>query len=82
LNRPGWISIFALSGFVGHTDWPQILMTSIWVPLVLLFFARVAVRAGAGRHAIEFRYRPASVYRGFGLTLPGFSMVAFFYLRK
>jgi hypothetical protein len=34
--------IFALSGFVGHTDWPQILMSSIWVPLVLLFFARVA----------------------------------------
>ena len=34
--------IFALSGFVGHTDWPQILMCSIWMPLVLLFFARVA----------------------------------------
>jgi hypothetical protein len=33
--------IFALAGFVGHTDWPQILMCSIWVPLVLLFFARV-----------------------------------------
>ena len=41
--------IFALAGFVGHTDWPQILMSSIWVPLVLLFFARV-VRG----------YRPAS----------------------
>jgi len=35
-------SIFALAGFLGHTDWPQILMSSIWVPLVLLFFARVA----------------------------------------
>ena len=34
-------SIFALTGFVGHTDWPQILMTSIWVPVVLLFFGRV-----------------------------------------
>ncbi|HXB74814.1 MAG TPA: YfhO family protein [Candidatus Acidoferrales bacterium] len=34
-------SIFALTGFVGHTDWPQILMSSIWIPLVLLFFARV-----------------------------------------
>ena len=33
--------VFALAGFVGHTDWPQILMSSIWVPLVLLFFARV-----------------------------------------
>ena len=36
-----------------------------------------AVRAGAGRHVIEFRYRPASVYWGFGLTLLGFSMAAF-----
>jgi hypothetical protein len=35
-------SIFALAGFLGHTDWPQILMSSIWVPLVLLFFARTA----------------------------------------
>ena len=34
-------SIFALAGFLGHTDWPQILMSTIWVPLVLLFFARV-----------------------------------------
>src|SRR3989442_12330607 len=41
-------SIFALTGFVGHTDWPQILMTSIWVPLVLLFFGRV-VRGGRPR---------------------------------
>src|SRR5450759_161937 len=41
-----------------------------------------AVRSGVGRHAIEFRYRPASVYWGFGLTLLGFSMVAFFCLRK
>jgi len=35
-------SIFALAGFLGHTDWPQILMTAIWIPLILLFFARVA----------------------------------------
>ena len=35
-------SVFALAGFLGHTDWPQILMSSIWVPLVLLFFARAA----------------------------------------
>ena len=34
--------IFALSGFIGHTDWPQLLMCSIWVPLVLLYFARAA----------------------------------------
>jgi hypothetical protein len=37
-----------------------------------------AVRAGAGRHTIEFRYRPAPVYWGLGLTLLGFSLVAFF----
>jgi hypothetical protein len=34
--------IFALAGFLGHTDWPQKLMSSVWVPLVLLFFARAA----------------------------------------
>ncbi|MDE3166026.1 MAG: hypothetical protein KGN36_09485, partial [Acidobacteriota bacterium] len=32
---------FALAGFVGHTDWPQILMSAIWAPLVALFFLRV-----------------------------------------
>jgi hypothetical protein len=37
-----------------------------------------AVRAGAGRHVIEFRYRPASVYWGFGLTMLGFAIVALF----
>jgi hypothetical protein len=44
-------SIFALAGFLGHTDWPQILMSSIWVPLVLLFFARVARRRSEARSA-------------------------------
>jgi uncharacterized membrane protein YfhO len=39
-----------------------------------------AVRVAAGRHLIEFRYRPASVYWGLGLALLGFSMVAFFAL--
>jgi hypothetical protein len=34
-------SVFALTGFVGHTDWPQMLMSAIWMPLVLLFFARL-----------------------------------------
>jgi hypothetical protein len=34
--------VFALTGFVGHTGWPQILMASIWVPKVVLFFLRVA----------------------------------------
>jgi|GEM_PF-6054434 uncharacterized membrane protein YfhO len=41
-----------------------------------------AVRCGAGRHTIEFRYRPASVYWGFGLTLLGFTVAAFFGWRK
>ena len=35
-----------------------------------------AVRTGAGRHVIEFRYRPASVYWGFGLTLLGFAIAS------
>jgi hypothetical protein len=34
-------SVFALTGFLGHTDWPQILMCCIWIPLILLFFLRV-----------------------------------------
>jgi hypothetical protein len=34
-------SVFALTGFVGHTDWPQVLMACAWIPLVLLFFLRV-----------------------------------------
>src|SRR5258707_2839477 len=33
--------VFALTGFMGHTDWPQILMASMWIPVVLLFFFRV-----------------------------------------
>jgi hypothetical protein len=34
-------AIYALAGFVGHNDWPQVLMSCIWIPLVLMFFARV-----------------------------------------
>ncbi|MBZ5582363.1 MAG: YfhO family protein [Acidobacteriia bacterium] len=33
--------IFALTGFLGHTDWPQMLMPAVWLPLALLGFARV-----------------------------------------
>jgi len=33
--------IFAFTGFLGHTDWPQILMGAIWIPVILLFFFRV-----------------------------------------
>jgi acyl transferase domain-containing protein len=35
-----------------------------------------AVRSSAGRHVIEFRYHPASVYWGLGWTMLGFSIVA------
>ncbi len=41
-----------------------------------------AVRTEAGRHVIEFRYRPASVYWGFGLTVLGLSITAFLWLRS
>jgi hypothetical protein len=34
--------VYGLMGFVGHIDWPQILMPAAWVPVVFLFFARVA----------------------------------------
>lgn len=43
--------IFALAGFVGHTDWPQILMSSIWVPLVVLYFLRVVRGQAPGASA-------------------------------
>jgi hypothetical protein len=33
--------IFALTGFMGHTDWTHILLPSMWIPAVLLFFLRV-----------------------------------------
>ena len=33
--------IFALTGYLGHTDWPEQLMSAIWMPLVLLFLARI-----------------------------------------
>ena len=32
---------YALSGFLGHSDTPQFLMGAVWLPLILLFFARV-----------------------------------------
>jgi hypothetical protein len=35
-----------------------------------------AVRAAAGRHRIEYRYRPSSVYVGMGLTLVGLILTA------
>jgi Bacterial membrane protein YfhO len=34
-------SIFAFSGFVGTTDWPQMLNGAVWAPAVFLFFLRM-----------------------------------------
>jgi hypothetical protein len=34
-------SVFAFTGYLGHTDWPQMLMSATWTPLVLLFLTRV-----------------------------------------
>ena len=31
---------FALGGFVGHVPWPHMLESSIWLPLIFLFFLR------------------------------------------
>lgn len=33
-------SLFALSGFMGTTDWPQMLNGAVWIPLVILFLLR------------------------------------------
>jgi hypothetical protein len=40
-----------------------------------------AVQVPAGRHRIEFFYRPVSVYWGAGLTLAGLALTAYFCLR-
>ncbi|HEU0120979.1 MAG TPA: hypothetical protein VFQ91_10685 [Bryobacteraceae bacterium] len=40
--------VFGLGGFIGYTDWPQLLNGVAWLPLVLLFLTR-ALR---GRRAI------------------------------
>jgi hypothetical protein len=34
-------SVFALTGFMGHTDWPQILLGAVWIPVTVLYFLRV-----------------------------------------
>jgi len=34
-------SVFAFMGFMGHSLSPQFLMSALWIPVVLLFFARV-----------------------------------------
>jgi hypothetical protein len=40
--------VFALGGFLGTTDWPQILNGVLWLPLIVLFL----VRALRGRRAL------------------------------
>ena len=34
-------AIYALAGFLGHSDTPQFLMGAVWIPAMLLFLARV-----------------------------------------
>ncbi len=33
--------VFALAGYVGTTDWPQMVNGAVWAPLILLFLLRV-----------------------------------------
>lgn len=42
---------FGLGGFVVHGDWPDMLQSAIWLPLVFLFFLR-AMRAPLARAAL------------------------------
>jgi hypothetical protein len=32
--------VFSLGGFMGHTEWPQILNGAVWLPLIFLFLFR------------------------------------------
>jgi hypothetical protein len=48
------------------------------VPIQEVEGGRRAVRAEAGKHRIEFRYRPASVYWGMGLTALGLVLAVTF----
>jgi hypothetical protein len=34
-------SIYALTGLIGHTDWPYLVMPAIWLPVALLGFTRM-----------------------------------------
>ena len=67
--------IFALAGFVGHTDWPQILMSSIWVPLVLLFFARAARGRTPSSSAAMCGAALGMAFLGSHHVVPTFTMV-------
>ena len=41
-------AIYSLAGFLGHSDTPQFLMGAVWIPAIVLFFARV----GRGRRIL------------------------------
>jgi len=46
LGASGWASvlgasIFAFAGFIGASGTPQFLMSAVWIPVIVLFFARV-----------------------------------------
>ncbi len=46
LSRPASVvagAAFGLSGYIGFTDWPQMLNGAVWLPLILMFLLR-AVR--------------------------------------
>jgi hypothetical protein len=43
--------IFALGGFLGTTDWPQVLNGAIWAPLIFLFLLRAMNGSDAYRSA-------------------------------
>jgi len=40
--------IFALAGFIGSTDWPQMVNGAVWMPLIFLYL----MRAGAGKRPV------------------------------
>src|SRR5205085_1144979 len=43
-SRPAAIlggTVFAMGGYMGSIDWPQMLNGAMWAPLVLLFFLRM-----------------------------------------
>jgi hypothetical protein len=43
-SRPAAVAggcAFAITAFMGNTDWPQMLNGAVWAPIILLFFLRV-----------------------------------------
>lgn len=53
--RPGSIFagiVFTLSGWMGQTEWPQMLNSAIWAPLTALFFLK---------YLDSFHWRPAAI---------------------